>query len=185
MTLDADEFIRRFLLHVLPEGFHRIRHYGLLASADLQGQHRARQRADGRPNAGGRSAGSARHSRSAHHDRSSPAVPLLRRPHDHCRGLCARRRTPRPTSARRRGQYRDAMTPATASLHYPSAGTSRSRTTVTPAPANPHARPWMAPDFDPSSAAAATHFLRGGRQSALNHTARSVPLQSRCPIKSP
>ena len=29
----ADEFIRRFLLHVLPKGFHRIRHYGLLASA--------------------------------------------------------------------------------------------------------------------------------------------------------
>jgi hypothetical protein len=33
MTLDADEFIRRFLLHALPRGFHRIRHYGLLASA--------------------------------------------------------------------------------------------------------------------------------------------------------
>ena len=33
MTLDADEFIRRFLLHVLPSGFHRIRHYGLLAGA--------------------------------------------------------------------------------------------------------------------------------------------------------
>ena len=32
MTLSADEFIRRFLLHVLPKGFHRIRHYGLLAS---------------------------------------------------------------------------------------------------------------------------------------------------------
>ena len=32
MTLAADEFIRRFLLHVLPKGFHRIRHYGLLAS---------------------------------------------------------------------------------------------------------------------------------------------------------
>ncbi len=33
MTLGADEFIRRFLLHVLPKGFHRIRHYGLFASA--------------------------------------------------------------------------------------------------------------------------------------------------------
>ena len=29
----AGEFIRRFLLHVLPDGFHRIRHYGLFASA--------------------------------------------------------------------------------------------------------------------------------------------------------
>jgi hypothetical protein len=33
LTLATDEFIRRFLLHVLPRGFHRIRHYGLLASA--------------------------------------------------------------------------------------------------------------------------------------------------------
>ena len=33
MTLDPGEFIRRFLLHVLPKGFHRIRHYGLLASS--------------------------------------------------------------------------------------------------------------------------------------------------------
>jgi Putative transposase len=32
MTLATDEFIRRFLIHVLPKGFHRIRHYGLLAS---------------------------------------------------------------------------------------------------------------------------------------------------------
>jgi hypothetical protein len=30
------EFIRRFLLHVLPKGFHRLRHYGLLASAARQ-----------------------------------------------------------------------------------------------------------------------------------------------------
>jgi hypothetical protein len=33
MTLAPDEFIRRFLLHVLSTGFHRIRHYGLLASS--------------------------------------------------------------------------------------------------------------------------------------------------------
>ena len=33
ITLDAGEFIRRFLLHVLPSGFHRIRHYGLFAGA--------------------------------------------------------------------------------------------------------------------------------------------------------
>ena len=32
MTLMPHEFIRRFLMHVLPKGFHRIRHYGLLAS---------------------------------------------------------------------------------------------------------------------------------------------------------
>jgi Putative transposase/Transposase zinc-binding domain len=33
MTLATDEFIRRFLIHVLPRGFHRIRHYGLFAKA--------------------------------------------------------------------------------------------------------------------------------------------------------
>jgi len=32
MTLEAHEFIRRFLLHVLPSGFQRIRHYGFLAN---------------------------------------------------------------------------------------------------------------------------------------------------------
>ena len=32
MTLAVDEFIRRFLTHVLPDGFHRIRHYGLFAN---------------------------------------------------------------------------------------------------------------------------------------------------------
>jgi len=32
MTLEADEFIRRFLIHVLPHGFHRIRHYGWMAN---------------------------------------------------------------------------------------------------------------------------------------------------------
>jgi hypothetical protein len=32
MTLDAEEFLRRFFLHVLPKGFVRIRHYGLLSN---------------------------------------------------------------------------------------------------------------------------------------------------------
>jgi hypothetical protein len=43
MTLGTDEFIRRFLLHVLPRGFHRIRHYGLL-SASARRAHLARAR---------------------------------------------------------------------------------------------------------------------------------------------
>jgi hypothetical protein len=33
MTLKTDEFIRRLLIHVLPSGFHHIRHYGLIANA--------------------------------------------------------------------------------------------------------------------------------------------------------
>jgi hypothetical protein len=44
MTLPVAEFMRRFLLHVLPSGFHRIRHYGLLANAArVQNLARARQ----------------------------------------------------------------------------------------------------------------------------------------------
>ena len=43
MTLTAEEFMRRFLLHVLPCGFHRIRHYGLLANAGRR-QHLAHAR---------------------------------------------------------------------------------------------------------------------------------------------
>ncbi len=36
MTLNTDEFIRRFLIHVLPSKFHWIRHYGLLANSRRQ-----------------------------------------------------------------------------------------------------------------------------------------------------
>ena len=36
MTLTPDEFIRRFLIHVLPAGFHRIRHYGLFAKSQRE-----------------------------------------------------------------------------------------------------------------------------------------------------
>src|SRR5450631_2021988 len=43
MTLGANEFMRRFLLHVLPGGFHRIRHYGLLANGGRR-EHLARAR---------------------------------------------------------------------------------------------------------------------------------------------
>jgi hypothetical protein len=43
MTLDPHEFIRRFLIHTLPKGLHRIRHYGLFASA-TKAQNLARMR---------------------------------------------------------------------------------------------------------------------------------------------
>jgi hypothetical protein len=47
MTLDVDEFIRRFLIHVLPKGFHRIRHYGLLSFCrSIAGSNRAETIAD-------------------------------------------------------------------------------------------------------------------------------------------
>ncbi len=82
MTLRTDEFIRRFLLHVLPKGFHRIRHYGLLASRpqgrSRQGQGPARRARAKRDGGAHRTA------------RPSTAVPMLRRPHDDHRDLRAR-----------------------------------------------------------------------------------------------
>jgi hypothetical protein len=44
MTVAPAEFIRRFMLHVLPKGFHRIRHYGLLASSGAKADTIARAR---------------------------------------------------------------------------------------------------------------------------------------------
>jgi len=45
MTLEPGEFIRRFLIHVLPKGFHRIRHFGLLANGgDTRAEKLARAR---------------------------------------------------------------------------------------------------------------------------------------------
>jgi hypothetical protein len=44
MTLAPAEFIRRFMLHGLPKGFHRIRHYGLLASSAGKAETIARAR---------------------------------------------------------------------------------------------------------------------------------------------
>jgi hypothetical protein len=62
MRLGANEFLRRFLLHVLPDGFHRIRHYGFLAKGDrsanlarvrelLRVVHKPRESADPGPQA--------------------------------------------------------------------------------------------------------------------------------------
>jgi len=96
MTLSADEFIRR-----PTKGLSS--HPPLWAAGQrrLQGQHRACQGADRRRSAARRSAAGGRRSRSGRHDRSSPAMPVLRWPHDYCRGPCARRPTARPALWRR------------------------------------------------------------------------------------
>jgi hypothetical protein len=94
MRLATDEFIRRFLIHVLPDGFHRIR---LRAAGQRrpQGQHREDPRtAGGRP-AQPRAAGERRDGeRRDHPTHPARAVPLLRRPDAHRRDLPARPRTP-------------------------------------------------------------------------------------------
>ena len=70
MTLDAGEFIRRFLLHVLPAGFHRIRHFGFLANG-----HRAARLALCRTAAGPTRRGSA--GRARRRARRPPLRPAL------------------------------------------------------------------------------------------------------------
>ena len=74
--------------------------------------------------------------------RSSPAMPLLRRAHDHCRELWVRRRTPRPAVTPTQQRQRSAMTPVTASAHLPPAGKPRFRRCIAVAPPSPkaHAR---------------------------------------------
>ena len=73
MTLATDEFIRRLLLHVLPRGFHRIRHYGLLAAS-------ARKVSLARPRASGGRTTARRRGVAGTAARCGLAVPLLRRP---------------------------------------------------------------------------------------------------------
>jgi hypothetical protein len=86
MTLDVDEFIRRFLIHVLPNGFHRIRHYGFFGQRQSDQQHRIGPPA---PWHAQRSLVEQRerwHRRRARR-RSAEPLPLLRRAHDHRRHL--------------------------------------------------------------------------------------------------
>ena len=97
MTLGTDEFIRRFLLHVLPRGFHRIRHYGLLAaSARKASLARARELLAVAPPPDDDAAGRAA--------RCPSAVSMLRWTHDHhrdVRALASAPRTAAPHSTNR------------------------------------------------------------------------------------
>jgi hypothetical protein len=187
MTLAPDEFIRRFLLHVLPEGVPSHPPLRIARQRHLQGQHRARQRTDRRASGSGGSAGTTRRGPGRQRrSRPSPAMPLLRRPHDHRRELWARRRTPRPAIARSRGHGHDPMTRITASLHLPPAGEPRFRRRIAVAPAPPTARPM--PSFRPKSPCQRpprrqTHHR--DRQSAANYASQRIPYPSHRPVKSP
>ena len=83
MTLDPHEFIRRFLMHVLPKGFHRIRHYGLFANGNRAANiARARELLGAVPHA----------VEPKKEKAPAPDEPRVRRPHDRHRGLRARLR---------------------------------------------------------------------------------------------
>jgi hypothetical protein len=125
-VLVPDEFIRRFLLHVLPKGFHRIRHYGLLASAACKANiARAKELI---------TASLPSIDPSTEHndaDMAASAAPDHRPLCPCCGGRMiiietfersSAPRAPRPPVPPSRGQDRDAMTPVTLSSHRPHAG---------------------------------------------------------------
>jgi hypothetical protein len=188
MTLAPDEFIRRFLLHVLPKRFHRIRHYGIARQCHLQSQYRSRQRADRRASNSDGSAGRARRRGRGCQRRSRPslAMPLLRRPHDHRRELWARRRTPRPAIAGSRSQDRNVMTPVTASSHHPPAGEPcfRRCIAVAPAPPKARARPSIMPK-SPRRRPLQRQTPDRDRRSTADDLGQRIPYAGHRPIKSP
>ena len=93
MTLDVDEFIRRFLIHVLPDGFHRIRHYGLFANANRAGNIALARQLLGMPAAPSSSDSDGADAR--HADEDAEHLSLLRWAYGHHRDL----RTRLPASA--------------------------------------------------------------------------------------
>ena len=98
MTLGAEEFMRRFLLHVLPGGFHRIRHYGLLANgARTANLALARELLNHAPAQHAQAA--RRRHRPWHRSAAVLRVPALRCPDAHRRDLRARPDDSRTTAA--------------------------------------------------------------------------------------
>jgi hypothetical protein len=144
MTLATDEFIRRFLIHVLTKGFHRIRHYGLLANGNRsENIAHARQllAAPARPKeteTPEAAIGAIR--------RAAAAMPVLRRPHDRHRDFRARMRAQAPAhAASSSNQDRHLMMPSSAIDARPdtrsscrlSAGSDQARITTSDSPALP------------------------------------------------
>ena len=91
MRLHPHEFIRRFLMHVLPKGFHRIRHYGLFANAN-RAENIATARALLNVAPPARRPARAAGYRHGHATCAALPLPALWRPHDRDRGVRTRLR---------------------------------------------------------------------------------------------
>ena len=110
MTLATNEFIRRFLIHVLPQGFHRIRYYGLLANtprADNIARARELLAVPKLP-----TDAPTPPAPMPANTKTQASMPLLRRPHDHHRDLRARQLAQISSAADTRNQDRYLMTRA-------------------------------------------------------------------------
>ena len=154
----------------------------------LQSNHCSRQRADRRASNGDGSVNRARQRRHGHRcwRGSSPAMPLLRRSHDHCRELRARRPTARSAVVPGRGQNRDTMTPVTALSHCPPAGEPRfrRRTAVAPPPLTGRPMPSIRLK-SPRRRPPQRQTRHRDRRSAANYAGQRSHNASRRPIKSP
>ena len=148
MTLATGEFIRRFLIHVLPSGFHRIRHYGLFASSK-----RAENIA--RATSTARRPGSAKQEPadavSTEPTNALASMPVLRRPHDRHRDLRARLLSAH--ASRQRDQNRHIMTIIATSQHRNARRPCRSSTGYSAACSDRQCRPqWKALSADQRTA---------------------------------
>ena len=143
MTLTPHEFIRRFLIHVLPSGFHRIRHFGLFAkTSGTDNLARARELlAVPTPQAAACRC-RRRRSRGCHLN----ALSMLRRPHGHHRNLHSRLDAA-ASANRNRDQDRHLMSAATASPGRHGALTCRS--SIGRVGARPNRAPALIPMPDP------------------------------------
>ena len=187
MTLAPDEFIRRFLLHVLPNGFHRIRHYGLLASATCKANIARAKELIAAP--------IAVIDPSTEHDDAdmATAAGVDHRPPCPC---CGGRMiivesfgrggaTSRPAVAPGRGRHRNTMTPVTALSHPPRRGTTF--------PALHRRRPAASEGacyiLDQAKITSRPPPRRQTRhrnhRSAANYTGQRIPYPSSRPVKSP
>jgi hypothetical protein len=187
MTLAPHEFIRRFLLHVLSKGFHRIRHYGLLASATCKANIARAKELIAAPLPSIYP--------STEHDDADVAAGAAadhRPPCPCCGGRMiivesfGRSGAPRPAVARSRRQNRDAMTPVTASSHLLPAGEPRFRRRIAVAPPSRKARATSSirPKLPPQPLPRRQTRHRD-RRSAANYASQRTRYPSRRPVKSP
>ena len=185
MTLAPGEFIRRFLLHVLPKGFHRIRHYGLLASATCKATIARAKELIAAP--------VTEMDPSTEHDNADMATgaSVDHRPPCPCCGgrmiiVESFGRGGQPRAPPSSQENRHTMTPVTALSYCPPAGEPRfrRRTAVASAPPKAPAPPSIMPK-SPRRPLPRRQTRHRDRRSTANYTGQRIPHPTSRPVKSP
>ena len=177
MTLATAEFIRRFLIHILPKGFHRIRHYGLLAGGSRKTCIARAPRTPERCPA-------VRSRRCRCADRYPAAMSLLRRTHDCHRGV--RTRAVSRADRRRRRQRTGRMRHDPA-WHSDNTGRGHSARANAPVCFHHHdrARPRQPPAYAYPSPQRKNTPKRSGRNGCGAQNAHRSQLRDRLKIEIP